>query len=584
MATSPTDGPPPAQARGRATKATWIGLCAILVVALLLRLIGIGSMLPLVRENDADIFDQAQALAGESRASLAPVSPEAIASKYPHLLAWLLMPWVSARPPAPADSAGSVLATDLRQAARPLEQARILMALLCVAAIPLTWLLGRRLLGAGPALLAAGFVACSLLHITLSQQVRPHGPFATFTLLAVLAALRLRRRASLGNLLLAGACFAAAAGCLQFGLLLLPALGVAILLMRPLGPRQWLGAALALVLVAAAIPVFYPFASFAGGVSSLVGAHNAGSYPWEPQRVARFYGLFLRYDPVLGTLAVAGLLAGLAGAVRRRSLGRIDGRDLAILLSAALPFLVIVGGVIHLQSRFFTALVPLAALPAAWLTWRVLTGLTERMRAPSARRVVAGCFVATVFLVPTTCAIKLLLLHTRPDTLTLAADWIRQHADREHDRILVQGQVSLPLYVWQQAIDPREMRFGWQPWDLYQFDHLARIPPAERWSICRLPRVHPLAENRIPGWKVRRTQQILETGARFLVVTDTTFDRDSPLLPPAARQWRLVARIDAVSDDRGISIYRGDSEPDMFLRVMRGLAWGPPVHIYEVGS
>jgi hypothetical protein len=45
-----------------------------------------------------------------------------------------------------------------------------------------------------------------------------------------------------------------------------------------------------------------------------------------------------------------------------------------------------------------------------------------------------------------------------------------------------------------------------------------------------------------------------------------------------------VASFDAVGDDRDISIYRGDSEPDMFLRVVRGLAWGPPVRIYEVGA
>jgi 4-amino-4-deoxy-L-arabinose transferase-like glycosyltransferase len=579
-----TEGPLPRRASGGATRRTLLGVCAIVAVALALRLIGIDSMLPHVRENDADIFDQAQALAGESREWLAVVPPRETASKYPHLLAWLLVPLVSTPQAPPVERGGAVLADDLRSAARPLRQARVLMAVLCVLAIPLTWVLAGSLLGAGPALLAAGLVACSLLHITLSQQVRPHGPFATFTLLAVLSALRLRRRASPGNALLAGACFAAAVGCLQFGLLFLPALGVALLLARPPGPRQWLGAALALVVVASAIPVFYPFASFAGGVTSLIGAHNAGGYPWEFRRVGHFYGLFLRYDPVLGTLAIAGVVSGIAGAIRRRGLGRIEGRDLAVLLSAAVPFLVIVGGMVHLQSRFFTPLAPLAALPAAWLTWRIVTGATARIRSRPARRVVVAGLVATVFLVPTTCAIKLVLLHARPDTLTLAADWIRRHADREQDRILVQNQVSLPLYAQHEAIDPRVLRIGLRPWELFQFDHAARIPPAERWRICRLLGVFPLAENRAPGWQVRRTRQIIETGARFLVVTDTTFDRASPLLPPDSRQWRLVASFDAVGDDRDISIYRGDSEPDMFLRVVRGLAWGPPVRIYEVGA
>src|SRR6185295_19693523 len=84
-------------------------------------------------------------------------------------------------------------------------------------AIPAAYLLARRFLGRGPALLATAWVAVSLLSVWFSQQSRPHGPAAALALVAVLAAMRLQRCGTLGAYLTAGVASGLAIGALQSG-------------------------------------------------------------------------------------------------------------------------------------------------------------------------------------------------------------------------------------------------------------------------------------------------------------------------------------------------------------------------------
>jgi asparagine N-glycosylation enzyme membrane subunit Stt3 len=147
------------------------------------------------------------------------------------------------------------------------------IAALAVLLIPITFLLGRTLIGRGPALIAAVLVAIDILHLTLSQQARPLSPFATVGTLALLVILRVQSRGRVLDCLLAGVGVGPAVGILHFGAFLIPPLvlgafvGLVIAVRRYFtygrrGGRTWRPYANVLFVLAFAAP----FALVVGGI------------------------------------------------------------------------------------------------------------------------------------------------------------------------------------------------------------------------------------------------------------------------------------------------------------------------------
>jgi len=83
---------------------------------------------------------------------------------------------------------------------------RGLTLLLSTLAIPLTYMVGRRVTGQSAALAAATFVAVSPLHVELSRIVRPDGPLTTLILLTMVLAFKTTERPMGRNFVLSGMC------------------------------------------------------------------------------------------------------------------------------------------------------------------------------------------------------------------------------------------------------------------------------------------------------------------------------------------------------------------------------------------
>jgi hypothetical protein len=94
--------------------------------------------------------------------------------------------------PAPGpDAAGArTLPEHLAAASAPWLELRRLSMLLSLITIPATYFLARRFLDRAASLFATALLATSLLHIGQSIQEKPHAAATSFTLLALLAALR----------------------------------------------------------------------------------------------------------------------------------------------------------------------------------------------------------------------------------------------------------------------------------------------------------------------------------------------------------------------------------------------------------
>lgn len=460
------------------------GLVVLTLLALGLRTAGLGHQLPHRPDDDSLVLGQAQALRALLDDSARPMD---VMTHYPLLLAAVLAAAPAAEQGAPASAGGSPadeLPRHLAVAAAPHRRARGIVALWSALAVPLAWLLARRFLGPGWALLAAALLATSLLHASLSQQARPHGPLATCILLALLAAVRLAERGGWGAHALAGATAGLAAACLHLGAFALPALGAAQLVRwRRDRWRAVAPAVLAWTLVAACVWLGYfapvprhddPGVGLSAGRVSLSG-HGFPLDAFDAGGFVRMPALLFASDPVLTLLGHLGLALAAWELVRRR---RRPGSAALVLIAFAVPAAIVLGLYGRLPARFLLPLLPVLAIGAA-LAVRALTA-----RGGPALAVLASLAVLAL---PTWGCAWLARLRSVPDTATLAARWIEQHVDRERDLLLLGPSVSLPLFV--RAADGGPLATAaYFYWDAYQEQRLDPATRERAWSVRQLPR------------------------------------------------------------------------------------------------
>ncbi|TAJ16967.1 MAG: hypothetical protein EPO68_10200 [Planctomycetota bacterium] len=461
-----------------------LGLLLLVALALLLRAPALERNLPCDPEPDAVVVKQALYLDAKWRDEERTVP--ALNRQYPPLLALGLAALPGSLAPARADG---VLEHELAAAARSYRIGRVYVLLLALGAIPATFLLARRALGARWALVAAGLVALSSLHALYSTQARPHAPLATLVALALLALAARLRRPNAATALLAGAASALCIACLHNGFAVLaPVAAVELVLLLRRGARSLvatlLGALLVALPIGAAAVLSYP---------ELFGRAETFEY-FVPQvgeqlnlsghlvRIADFngagFGLVLGFlagqEPVLlalllaaAVLAPRALRAARAARAQRgehsgawRALASAEHAEVFVALVFGAAYLVAIGIYARTFGRFLLPLLPALAFAGAWAA----RGLFE----PRARAAwLAPCAVLALAALPSA---RLAWLWTRDTTPEQAGAWIAANVPEDALVAVPLGlDVGLPVDAARSEVVPSYLRSPWAA-------HLIRHP------------------------------------------------------------------------------------------------------------
>ncbi len=522
--------------RGSAT-ARSLGLLAILLLAGLLRFVGLDRELPHRIEPDSSLVFQLQRLEQDP----AVIRRDRLTGPYPSLpartFALLPYPEVPARVAGPGDER-----VHLAAAARPFVLVRAGVALCSLAGVLLSFLLANRFLGPRTALVVPYLVATSLLSILFAGQARPHGIQAMFALAAMLLALRVRERASPPRIALAALAAAAA--------------GIAL--------------------------AFFPGLPYVDATGVHLGSTEVGAHTIHPSlsnldgipRVAR---MLWEFDPVLALLAAAGAVIGIARCLRTSAdAARERKLDLAVVLAYVVPY---VGALVldpNVQERFLLPLIPyLACLAAAGIVWIA-----------SSRRVVALAAGAALLAAPLVVAVAYARTAAAPDTLESAAAWIRAHVDPE-ERILSTPGAVLPLLIERDALaeDLKDPSAFAHPWMVYQSLLAPSAGGDPRWRIRVIP---------ISAWQGRRdldfdrSRALIGATASDLVLFENSF-RMHEYFPIDACERAAAAMGDLVYEsvgtipgpkDGGIFEYSGSRQ--LARRLLTADAFGPGIRIYRI--
>lgn len=499
-----------------------IWLVVVTAAAASVRLAGIETLLPYSIEPDPFMANQA---IGIRDGTLDPQG--VLARKYPQFMARLLAPILPPAAPtgaaseaggSSADEAEQDLAGHLAAARAPYVRVRIVVALLSLMMVPLTWLLIRRYSGALGALLAAAFVATSLLHVVNSQQVRPHAPAATFILLALIAILAMRRAPNWRTYLMAGVTLGVAIATLQSALFVLPAFGVAYLTRNRQEARLidwWI--VLPALIIAGFVGFFYLFAGEISADAAFaffkVGGLQHGLRLWNGAGFILLPAFLWEHDPVLMILAGLGSAWLLVAGLRR--LDPCRRRELMVITAFGLPYLIVIGLYDVTQARYLLPLMPLLAGLAAAGAVALIRFATKRIGYPT---ITGSLLVASMLTLPAYASTRLALLQSGEDTLSAAARWLNENVDHREATILISPELDLPLfYLW-----PERRGSVWaQEWSKYQSRTKIRPADAKIWTIAPLIRLNERGRS-VPVGKAAGLRSILlKRGSGYLVLHAT---------------------------------------------------------------
>jgi len=556
-------------------KAIGAALLAITAVALGLRVTGLDRLQPHLQEPDAFLVAQVQILrAGQQDR---PQSRPAY-KFYPTILARCV---AALGEPAvdPDTPPGELLAAHMRAAVGDLMRLRRAVAWISVLLVPLTWLFARRLVGSGPALLAAALVAVSVLHLLFSQQARPHGVHATVALAAVVLAMRLRRRPTWGTYLACSLAFALAVGTLHNGVALLFPIAAAHLFRARTPDRvPWWGGALLAVPAVLVVIAFYPSPPEIVGEGGVLrfGGHELPFEKLDGSGFARLATYLWSYEPALAILSVGGLAALLVPAARRRAaLAGTELRgDLLVACAYAVPYALALGVLGLTEDRFLLPLLPFLATLAA-----SLLGLARGR--PAVQVGVAVLMLAF----PAWVVARYVAVRSAPDTIEQAAAWVQANLDPERDRVVLTPRLPLPLFHSAEAlrIGREDYVTRQQAWMRWQIDHLPReeeerFEGGARWNLILSP--GNLAKRDANAWLDE-----VDAGYAILEVSRLTSNRPEIM----DLRDRVRERGTALAVIRGEDVSRCSDWPldyqdiqDYAARILRARAFGPCIEIYRL--
>lgn len=540
-----------------------LALLVILLFAVWVRFLGSDVLLPQRQAPDTYMVDQALLL---QRGILD--SRPIMESKYPHLMAQMLrvlLPDDSEKAPFLGISNESVLQAYLNHASSPYLYARILVILVSLLLIPGAWLLARRFLGPWSALFATALIATSLLHAVYSKQARPHAPEAAFILLALLSYFQLMGNSRIWNLALSGVFTSLAICCLQNGFFCLPALFVAVLFRHKSNPKKCIWELGVLTLMIGGIVLcFYSF--HLSGNFKISGLQR-GILNFQDICFKDLFVHFFFYDPILAALTIIGSLFFI---FKIKALFPLDrNRELVVLLAFALPYLLIVGLYGENQIRYLLPLLPMFAVLGAM-------GVEKIMCWNKTARIVICLLLLSL---PAFAAGKLAILHSNPDTLTMAARWFEENADHKKTHILKGEGIQVPLLYTK----PSFAEIWSSPWSRYQRKIKQRIPGLPKWKVYPLV-ARKIAYNRVE-LNTDLLQKILRDNKKKYIVMKLGSPTAKKMLK-SRKSIRLkpVARFDIYdgAEDSGHHYFHGYQDTHMLSRVLKGKFWGPPIEIYEM--
>ena len=415
-------------------------IMAVLVLAAVLRLDGIGFGLPALNDPDEPLF-MMLAFDMLNRGSLDPQwfgHPGTI-TLYSLAAVMVAVAGAGLASGAFADlnAFASAVYADPGLVILP---ARIMIAACSVLCVWLTYLIGLRLWGKAAGLVAALMLAVNAVHITWSQIIRTDVQASVFMLLCVLAAMNIARRGLARDYVLAGM-FAGLACATKWpaALIGLSALAAA----APAALRgNWRKALLIPLAAGAALLIASPFLLFSYDrvLHDLAGearTAHPGATGGGPLDNLWWYVS----GPLAQSFGLPGLvlaIAGLVGATYSSRIWRI----------AVLPGFAVFLAAICVQSlvweRWLVPLLPFFALCAGWALQRAASALQR----PTAR--IALPLATTLAIVPMAIASYAASAERRTDTRQLASAWIFANAPPgstilvEHAAVdLVQGPYTV---------------------------------------------------------------------------------------------------------------------------------------------
>lgn len=583
---------------GWTKRRTVIALVGITVFALVLRLTGLGFMLPHMWEPDQRVYTtQVEVLrSGDPAAESNPNF-----GWYPLLVSGI----TSLLPATEMNLEPASLAEGLSDASAARLQLRTVIAILSASIVPAVFLVARRFCERGPALLAALLAASSVLHIWFAQQTRPHGVVSAMLAWTLVAALAVRRRGDWKAYVFAGVATGLAVSTLQSGLAGLIPLVVAHFLARPplSRPRHVLLVG-ALCVAAIFVRVFYPYMFKTPGVDDSMDVAlkddriNLSGHSFYLSSISGggfrvLWQAFWSYDPVLLALALLGALAWIA---RTWKAARGDSSptgglwllrrhaDLLVVSSFAVPYVMVFGAYDKTFVRFALPLVTVAACLGAYFC----TEIGRRSWISPTVRSLARGVVIVALLFHVTAGVRLAQIRSAEDTATRAADWIRDSALPRTVKWGISPSLDLPLLRDEKSLAESGYYGSGQthPWLKHQL--LLRSRPEPTYSMTTLAVLRDPERTRIE----RDPREWAKNLDAQYVVFDVPGAGERNLLARARQGLQgtaeLVARFSplaiATTDDVPLD-FQDDLRADkscLWWRVIVGASMGPVIEIYRL--
>jgi len=319
---------------------------------------------------------------------------------------------------------------------------RIAAALVGVATVWLTYRLGVELSEQRVALLGAALVAVAPMHVRESHFILTDVPMTALATLAVWCAVRGGRLGTPRAYAWAGAGSGLAAAAKYTGGVSFVAVVTAWLIHDRHGPdRGWkiaaaTGAA-ALGFLIAAPYTLLDMPSFLDGFAAQFSRFAGSSYASSPAWL-----LYAKHVAMDGRVTFAFALAGLVLVLARRAM-RARWAPLAVFVAV---YVYVLSSHSHVFGRYALPVIPVIALLAAAAAIELLS-VSRRVPAlsrPAARVALAAAVFVALLYGPIADTVGWLNQQKRPDTRTIAADWLQANAP-QGTRIAVEN--SGPTYL-----------------------------------------------------------------------------------------------------------------------------------------
>lgn len=573
-------------------------LAALTFGAAILRLSGIGFLLPSIVEPDGGVLPY-QLERVEQR--LEEPKRDFYAAYYPSLITRFAQLAPSVRADLPS---GASLTREQALAAAADRNVRVrrTVAVLSAFTVPLTYLLARHFLTSGWALVAAAFMATSFLQQWFAQQSRPHAAATTFFTLALLGALYLRRHGTWLACAFAGATLGLAIAALQNGIAMTIPIAAAAFWCETRGPlRRWLSLALGALALAAVVGwSFYlkggesepltedgPLLVYDAATNTLrLSGHEItlGSFDFGGARIV--WNALWCYEPTLTIVCLLGLVVFVVKLARHPGAPAFErGGDAAVVLAFVVPYAFVVCLYAKSYQRFVIPLLPVLAVFAAWSLGYAIGLLRGRGRRFARLAVALPLLANGVF------AVHLARMRSQPDTIERAARWFRdaENFDRERQKLAVLPPIDFPLPHTEASLAKYTQGIYTKsyPWMHFQKTCKPEERPLELYDIAWLPLATEKQRDEVaadPELFVRELQvDFVVVHALEMVRFHSAFTSVRGAL---MREAQLVARFSPDVREREIPLDFEDFEhyePDPWAwRTLFAESSGPVIEIYRL--